>query len=197
MVAIEDAASEVIHPAAEALPPSHGRFTAMWVRQGGKWRLASLREARIEPPTTAAQLPDLDWMAGEWAAQNEQTTVEVSAAWNSTRTFLLREMRVLSQGRVAFSVVQRIGWDPLARRIKSWNFDSDGGYGDGIWTKAGNSWIVQATGVRRDGGQTSSTNVYTFDGKDGFTWKSTVARTNGDTPPELNVEFVRKSTGKK
>jgi uncharacterized protein (TIGR02246 family) len=192
-VAIEDGTSEVIHPAAEALPASHGRFTAMWVKQDGKWRLASLREARIEPPTTAAQLADLDWLVGEWAAQSERTTVEVSAAWNSTRTFLVREMRILSQGRVAFNIVQRIGWDPLARKIRSWSFDSDGSYGDGIWTKDGNSWMVQATGVRRDGSQTSSTNVYTFNGQDGFTWKSTVARTNGAALPELNVEFVRKA----
>ncbi|HEV3136620.1 MAG TPA: nuclear transport factor 2 family protein [Pirellulales bacterium] len=191
-VAIEDGTSEVIHAEAEGSPSSRGRFTAIWVKQDEKWRLASLREARVEPPATAAQLADLDGMVGEWIAQNKESVIEVSAAWNPTRTFLVRELRVLNQSEVAFNIVQRIGWDPLAGKIKSWNFDSDGSYGDGVWTKAGNSWIVQATGVRGDGSRTSSTNVYTFDGKDSFTWKSTV----GNAAPELNVVFVRKSTGK-
>ena len=196
-VAVEDGTSEVLRPPGEALPSAQGRFTAMWVKQEGKWRLASLREARVEPPATAAQLADLDGMAGQWSAQNGQAVFEVSAAWNPTRTFFLRELNILSQGQVALTVMQRIGWDPLARKIKSWNFDSDGGYGEGIWTKAAaNSWIVRTTGVLPDGRQTSTTNVYTFDGEDSFTWKSTAARADGEAPPELNIKFVRKTGGK-
>jgi hypothetical protein len=195
-VAIEDGKSEVTHPSADALPPLRGRFTAMWVKQEGKWRLASLREARLEPQATAAQLAELDWMTGQWSAQHEQTTIEVSAAWNSTRTFLVRELRVRAEDKAAFSVVQRIGWDPLARKIRSWNFDSDGGYGEGIWTKAGNAWSVQSNGVLPDGRQTTSTSLFAFDGKDSFTWKSTVARADGEAPPELNVKFVRETADK-
>jgi uncharacterized protein (TIGR02246 family) len=196
-VAVEDGTSEVIPPPGDTLPSAQGRFTAMWVKQEGKWRLASLREARVEPPATAAQLADLDGMAGEWSAQDGQAAFEVSAAWNPTRTFFLRELKILSEGQVAFSVMQRIGWDPLTRKIKSWNFDSDGGYGEGTWKKAAaNSWIVRATGVLPDGRQTSTTNVYKFDGEDSFTWKSTSVRVDAEAPPELNIKFVRKTAGK-
>lgn len=30
---------------------------------------------------------------------------------------------------------QVIGWDPAAGTIRSWMFDSDGGFGEGTWSK--------------------------------------------------------------
>ena len=36
------------------------------------------------------------------------------------------------QGKPVMNVTQRIGWDPLTKQIKSWVFDSDGGYGDAL-----------------------------------------------------------------
>ena len=38
---------------------------------------------------------------------------------------------------------QVIGWDPAAGTIRSWMFDSDGGFGEGTWSKKDNSWIVK------------------------------------------------------
>ena len=35
------------------------------------------------------------------------------------------------------SGMQIIGWDPVAKQIHSWVFDSDGGYGEGTWTHKG------------------------------------------------------------
>ena len=49
------------------------------------------------------------------------------------------------------TVTQRIGWDPLTKQIKSWVFDSEGGYGDGLWTRKGNQWVIKSTGVLPDG----------------------------------------------
>ena len=31
------------------------------------------------------------------------------------------------------TVTQRIGWDPAAKQIRSWEFDSEGGFGEGTW----------------------------------------------------------------
>ena len=37
--------------------------------------------------------------------------------------------------------MQVIGWDPAAKQVRSWVFDSGGGIGEGIWTKQGDKWI--------------------------------------------------------
>ena len=58
---------------------------------------------------------------------------------------------------------QVIGWDPAAGTIRSWMFDSDGGFGEGIWSKKDNSWIVKFSQVLPDGRKASATNIYTLD----------------------------------
>ena len=195
-VAIENGTSEVVHPAAGGAPPLAGRFSVIWVKQNGKWRLAHLREMRAEPPATAAQLAQLDWMAGDWSGASGETTIEIAARWNATHTYLLRDLKILNEGNAVFSGAQRIGWDPLTKKIKSWVFDTNGGHGEGVWTKSGNSWVVQASGVLADGQQTTSTNVYTPDGKDHFTWKSNGAQIGDQPGPELNIELTRRPAAK-
>ena len=59
------------------------------------------------------------------------------------------------------TVNQRIGWDPLTKQIKSWVFDSEGGYGDALWTRKGNQWVIKSTGVLPDGRTASATHVLT------------------------------------
>ena len=49
------------------------------------------------------------------------------------------------------TVNQRIGWDPLARQIRSWEFDSEGGFGEGKWSRDGERWVIKHTGVRPEG----------------------------------------------
>src|SRR5438093_4211725 len=90
------------------------------------------------------------------------------------------------------NVSQRIGWDPLAKRIRSWVFDSEGGYGESDWTRDGNNWIIKATGVRPDGTTASATNVLTPTGPDGYVWKSTERIVADDRQPDTEVKVVRK-----
>ena len=188
-VAIEDGTSEMAVEKGAA--PVRGRFTAMWVKQGGKWKLASLREGRLEAPEPAT-LADLDWMVGDWSGERNGSTVEVSAHWNTNHTFLLRDLKLVNGGQVLFNAAQRIGWDPITGSIHSWVFDSDGGYGDGQWTKEGDSWVVEAQGVLPDGRRTTSFNMFTPDGKDQFIWKSLRSRTDGETQGDLEVKLTRK-----
>ena len=192
-VAIEDGTSEFQGPQSDS--PTRGRFTAVWVKQDGTWRLASLRESRAAEVRAPSQLADLDWMVGQWTAQQGDDTMEVSIAWNVNHTFLLRDFKVLKGGQAVFSGTQRIGRDPLNDKIRSWNFDAAGGYGEGIWTEEGGSWIVEAAGVTGDGNRTSSTNVYTYDGKDHIVWKSYRSGLIHGTP-DLEVTLTRKPAKK-
>jgi len=45
------------------------------------------------------------------------------------------------------------------KQIRSWNFEADGGFGEGVWTKDGDNWIVKTTSVVADGSKVTATNV--------------------------------------
>jgi hypothetical protein len=89
-------------------------------------------------------------------------------------------------------VTQRIGWDPLSRQIRSWVFSADGGHGEAFWSRDGSSWLARTTAVLPDGSQTSSLNVYTYDGKDRCTWQSFHTHTGGEHLPPVNMTMIRK-----
>ena len=44
------------------------------------------------------------------------------------------------------TVTQRIGWDPVADHIRSWEFDSEGGFGEGKWGGDGEPLGGEANG---------------------------------------------------
>ncbi|HUE15938.1 MAG TPA: nuclear transport factor 2 family protein, partial [Planctomycetaceae bacterium] len=149
--ATEDGTSEVT-PAGKSSPVK-GRFSAVWVRQSGKWKLNSLREFRIgtEAPAPVDRLSGLEPFLGKWSGQTASHTMHVTAEWNPAKSFLRRDISVASGGKVVFTATQQVGWDPARQQIRSWVFDGDGGYGEGLWSLEGNVWMVLAQGMHPDG----------------------------------------------
>jgi uncharacterized protein (TIGR02246 family) len=204
-VAVEDGTVEV--SIAGLSRPLKGRFTATWVREADGWKIAALREDRLDTPAGAETLEDLDWMVGDWvvlddragkpgAGAPEKPAIEMTVRWNANRTFLLRDVKIATPGNggdaAALHVTQRIGWDPLSRQLRSWVFSSDGGHGEAIWSRDGDSWVARTTAVLPDGSQTSSLNIYTFDGKDRCAWRSLPTHVGGEHTPPLNLTMIRK-----
>lgn len=201
-VALEDGTVEVVPPGHAA--PLHGRFSATWVRQDGSWKLAALREARGDEAAGSETLASLAWMVGDWTVVDDAPTgkpaadkpkIEISTRWNPTRTFLLRDMKITPPGApadAAIQVTQRIGWDPLSKSIHSWVFSSDGGHGEAAWSQDDGSWVARTTAVLPDGSQTSSLNIYTYDGKDRCVWRSLPTHVGGEHMPQVNMTLVRK-----
>jgi uncharacterized protein (TIGR02246 family) len=197
-VAIEDGAVEVIPPTG---PPLTGRFSATWVRHEGAWKLAALRESRGDEPTAAAALADLDWMVGDWAVVEDpgqaaaagKARIEVAARWNAARTYLIRTMTISHTADAPpLEIVQRIGWDPLTKSIRSWVFGSDGSHGEADWTRDGSSWVAQARAILPDGSQATSLNIYTYDGQDHCVWRSLPTHVGGEHVPAVNMTMIRK-----
>ncbi len=204
-VALEDGTVEVTLPG--LVRPLQGRFSATWVREADGWKIAALREDRLDADAGTERLEDLDWMVGDWvvvderagkpaAAGPEKPAIEMKVQWNANRTFLLRDVKIAAPGAAddatALHVTQRIGWDPLGRQIRSWVFSSDGGHGEAVWSRDGDSWVARTTGVLPDGTQTSSLNIYTFDGKDRCAWRSLPTHIGGEHTPPLNLQMIRK-----
>lgn len=201
-VALEDGVVEVVPPGRTA--PLHGRFSATWVRHEGSWKLAALREARGDEASGDETLASLEWMVGDWTVVDDtapgkpavaRPKIEISTRWNPTRTFLLRDMKITPPGAAAdaaIQVTQRIGWDPLSKSIHSWVFSSDGGHGEAEWSQDDGSWIARTTAVLPDGSQTSSLNIYSYDGKDKCVWRSLPTHVGGEHMPQVNMTLVRK-----
>jgi hypothetical protein len=133
-----------------------------------------------------------------------RTPIEVSVGWNASRTFLIRDMKIsgdraagpangeAGDGLPEMHITQRIGWDPLSRQLVSWSFGSDGSHGEATWTRDDGTWIARTMAVMPDGTQTSSLNIYIYDGADRCTWRSVPTHVGGEHAPHVTMTMIRK-----
>ena len=190
-LAVEDGVATVTHGPDE--PAQRSPYTVVHANRNGKWLTASSKDLPDDTPTAEEQLKQLQWMIGEWVDESPEALVMTSYHWTDNQCFILGEFKVQVGGRPVVTGTQRIGWDPLARKIRSWVFDSEGGFGEGIWTREGNQWIVKMTGVTRDGKIASATNVTTQVSKDRMTWQQRDRIVGGEKTPDIaGIPIARK-----
>jgi hypothetical protein len=84
-----------------------------------------------------------------------------------------------------------IGWDPQERQIRSWVFDSAGGFGNGLWERRGNEWHVNSSGTRADGRSASSVNLWHFIDDVTLEWSATDREIDGEALPDTNARYTR------
>jgi uncharacterized protein (TIGR02246 family) len=148
-------------------------YTVLFVKRDGRWRIASVREEPDALVRPHERLKELEWMVGEWVDEGPDSVVRVDCRWSDDKNYLIRQFTVKRQGKPVMTVSQRIGWDPLAKQIRSWEFDSEGGFGEGRWSHDGERWIIKHTGVRPEGTTASSTNIMLRERPDLVRWAST------------------------
>jgi uncharacterized protein (TIGR02246 family) len=173
-------------------PPEIDRYTVLHVKRDGKWQMALARDEEGPPPSAHEQLKPLAWLVGDWIDDGGSTVVASSCRWSEDGNFLLQEFKLKMSGRDAMNVSQRIGWDPVTKHIRSWVFDSEGGFGESVWTRDGDAWIIKATGVRPDGSIASATNALVPTGTDGYIFRSTDRLVGDERQPSQEVKVVRK-----
>ena len=153
--------------------PLTSLYTVLFVKREGRWLISSVREETDPLVRPHDRLKDLEWMIGDWIDEGADSVVRLHCQWSEDENFLFRTFTVKRQGKPVMTVTQRIGWDPLARRVRSWEFDSEGGFGQGEWSRAGEKWVVKSTGVRPEGTTASATNVMLRERPDLVSWVST------------------------
>jgi uncharacterized protein (TIGR02246 family) len=191
-VAIERGVARVVSPKDE---PVDTNYTAVNVKRDGKWLLD--RVAEEEPPapplSNYERLKELEWMVGSWVDQDENATVQTDCEWAKNRNFMTRSFAVVVGDEVDVAGMQVIGWDPAAEQIRSWVFDSDGGFAEGKWTRKGDRWLIHQTGMLPDGRKSSAVNIITYIDDDSCTWQSVNRTVDGDLLPNVDeVLVVRK-----
>jgi hypothetical protein len=190
-VAIEDGSyPDVAGPDGRSLS---SRFTAVWVNRDGQWLLDSLREASCENDGIAEPLRELAWLVGEWAGKAGDVEIVASVDFSEDGHYLLRSFLIEAPGREPITASERITWDAAEKKFHSWVFDSNGGTGEGIWTRDGDTWKVDLTATLPTGEKLTTQSSYSPTESGGILWKSTPARAGGDVLPTQQVEFKRAS----
>jgi uncharacterized protein (TIGR02246 family) len=173
-------------------------YTASLVKEDGAWKLLKVEEeASPVPLATIAQLGQLEWLIGDWVDQDESGIVETTFRWTKDYAFISGTFRVTVGDSVDLEGTQVIGWDPAAKKIRSWIFDSKAGYGEGEWSRAGNTWTVKVKSTLGTGEKASSMNLYTYVDPTSFTWQSVSREVDGEPLPDIDaVKVVRKNAQK-
>jgi uncharacterized protein (TIGR02246 family) len=182
-VAVEDGVTTFVSPEGGA---STSSYSAVNVKKDGAWLIDSVRETVLPPPPTSFdRLQSLAWLVGEWVDRDETATVHTVNRWSANGAFLTQTFTVLSEGQINLQGTQIVGWDPVRGVIRSWMFDSDGGFGEGVWEIDGDRIVVHASSTVPDGRTGSSVNVYTRVNDDYFTWSSSSRQVGGELLPSI------------
>lgn len=178
--------------------PDETTYLAIHVKKDGKWLLDSIRETEVPgPPSAYGRLTDLSWLIGEWVDQSPDSTVETAYRWAPKKNFILAKFQVKIKDQLDLEGTQFIGWDPAAKTIRSWYFDSDGGFGEGTWTHKDNLWIVRSSNTVPDGQHAAALNIYRQIDANSYGWKSVSRKVGDDYLPNIDeVKVVRKQTNK-
>jgi uncharacterized protein (TIGR02246 family) len=188
-VAVEEGTT-TLFPDGETLTSS-GRYTVLHVKQGGRWLMQAVRVIEEESVSPYGELQALEWLVGDWIDEGRSETIYVTFRWDDNKSFLIEEFQIVSEGEVTLKGMQRIGWDPQSKHIRSWVFDSAGGFGQATWTPVGDKWVVKGHGVGGDGAASSATRTLTRAAKDRVIWTSTDRLMDGEELPDLTVTMVR------
>jgi len=170
-------------------PPIARHYTVLFVKEGNRWMYSSVREEQEKNVAHHDRLQELQWLVGDWRDESPDSVVDATCRWTEDQNFLLRDFTVRVRGKSVMTVSERIGWDPSARQIKSWVFDSEGGHGTGLWSRDGNEWMIKSTGVLPDGRTATATHVLTRVGTQSARWSSIERTVGGEVVPD-HAEYV-------
>lgn len=190
-VAVETGIANVLMPETE---PMTTEYRAIHVKTPNGWRVDRVTET--EPaeaaPSHYEYLKELEWIIGTWKDTDEDSTVQTTCRWTTNRNFISRSFKVMVDDRIDFEGTQIIGWDPAAETIRSWMFDSDGGFAVGRWTNSNGTWTVKTLSVLADGRRASSTNIFELTGEKTIRYRSIGRQVGDDLLPSIGpINVVR------
>jgi hypothetical protein len=152
-----------------------------------------MRHAAEEPlPTAHDFLEPIAWLVGDWISEGDDQRVSVSFQWSDDGNFLIGGYTIQQGGEILIKTDQRIGWDAAHQVIRSWNFDTDGGFSEGRWSTDGSAWVVKSEIVLPEGVTGSATFYLTPVDENRFLWSSLDRVIGGVVQPDVEVTIVRK-----
>ncbi len=168
------------------------RYVTISVKKGDRWLISQLTETDAPAPSAYSQLQALEWLVGNWQNKAGDLTVETNINWAGDKNFLVRKFKVKGSDQEETDGWEIIGWDPARQQIRSWIFDSNGGFGESTWANDGEHWLIQASNVLPDGSHSTAEHVLTKNGDNKFSWETQNRSLDGDPQPSLDkIEVER------
>jgi uncharacterized protein (TIGR02246 family) len=171
---------------------AEAQYQVTHVKRGDRWLMRDARTFSHKVLSPYDQLRDLEWLVGDWVDESSDGIVESRYRWAANKAFLLQDFTIRSSGKKVLTGTQRIGWDPLSKQIKSWVFDSEGGYGESLWSNVDDAWVIEVKGVRSDGKVVTATNQIVQLAKDRFRFDSADRIVGEERMPNFRATVVRK-----
>jgi uncharacterized protein (TIGR02246 family) len=170
------------------------RYTLVKVKKGDHWEISQMNEREAPPLSAYSQLAALEWLVGTWQDKSGNQTVQSKFNWAGDKNFLVRTINVQGDQSTTDGW-EIIGWDPVQQQIRSWIFDSNGGFGESTWANDGDNWLIRASNVLPDGSRSTAENVLTKVDDNRFTWESQNRTLNGEPQPSLDKIEVQRMAG--
>jgi len=166
-------------------------YRVVHVKRDGQWLIDRVtEEEEIASSSHYSQLKDLEWMIGDWVDEAGGAVVKTECSWTKNKNYLRRAFTVSVEGKVSMSGMQLVGWDPARKQIRSWVFDSDGGFAEGTWKRSGKKWLVRTSATLPDGTHGSSTSILEPIGEGRFTWQQVNRVVDGEILPSIDPVVV-------
>jgi uncharacterized protein (TIGR02246 family) len=190
-LAIEDGTTTAAMPGNG--PPMVAKYMIVHVKKDGDWYLASVRDSEAQAPSNFEHLRDLAWLIGEWVDEDSKGAVaSVSYEFTENRNFIVSNLVAAIKDVPISGRTQWIGWDASAKQIRSWSFDSNGGFAEAVWSKDGKKMTIKATATLADGLKVKTTSIVTKIDDDHATWQATNRTLDGKPLPDLEVVKMKR-----
>ncbi len=196
-LALVDAVAEI----KPAMPtPGTPLASFVIVKQDGRWLIESAREVTCCMPPQTNHLKELQWLVGDWSASSANgLSLQSNWDWTANQAFLIRKFKVEGKQALLHGGTEVVGWDPRTETIRSWVFDSDGGFGENVWVRDGRApaqqgrWLIKYSGTMADGGAVSATHVVTKVDDNTVTIQSKDRSVNGAVQPDIPETTLKKA----
>ena len=165
------------------------------VREDGRWKVAIVSEWDRDE-SVDVNLKELEWLIGTWHAANKEREVTTTYEWDENKTFIRGKYTVKEGAKVIEAGTQMITKDNAEGAIRSWVFQSDGGFGDGLWTRDGKKWTVDLYGVTSEGQEMTATVIYIHLDPTTYTWQAVDQEVDGEPVADTQPIKVTKQKGK-
>jgi uncharacterized protein (TIGR02246 family) len=187
-VALEQGTARFISPESA---PELVTYSAVYVRHDEKWLLDRVTDKSSQTANTHyEQLKQLEWFIGSWVDQDESVSIVTECKWTENKKFITRSFTVSADDILQLSGIQVIGWDSGSKQVRSWTFDSAGGFSEGVWSKSKDRWYIHKKGTTGEGESTTAVNHVTPVDDNTFAFQSTQRTLAGKLLPNIDEVLV-------
>ena len=159
--------------------------------------LASVRETAVDTSSSENDLADLNWLIGDWSAEENGQQTDSKCSWTVNGKFVQRSYTTIQLDGTVISGMQIIGWNSQSQHIQSWSYSADGGHAVGVWSATEGGWLAKVTGTTGQGVSTTAVNILKRLDDNAYVWQS-LDRTVGDLRiPDTDEVVIRRKQSPK